>query len=354
MFSSQTRFRPNQMLSVLARLEKRWPVDEKKPPSNLQQLFQLLAQMQPPAVPPFAAKLTTGELRTLGDAYLHAPGRRALTMICLTLAHRNDPRLGEALFHLYQQLPDQREIDWLRSELTKLHLQETVRGAHRWLHRHLFEHKPQEVLPFITQGLSDGSLSFEAVFGRDQHKTPLLRGVVQWLFQKGNPALAALKPHSAAQMVTPFIESRDSRPIANYLNYVPTEHWPFALIAQIAAAFGPPDDQKALFYQQVEPGRLWAFRRLLYKDQIVKSSLLDLAKQDFWERWIHRCQVWREQKGRLEILIRPFWIVIEKGHTRVFRADQRQTEVDNFRNDMRWVAGMEELLSKYIKWGLDG
>ncbi|CAM2007976.1 hypothetical protein [Acanthopleuribacter pedis] len=354
MRTSPFAFRPNQMLAALARLEKRWPLDADPKPANLPYLFQVLATMQPKAIPHFAAKLTAKELRLLGEAYRQAPGHRVLTMICLTFAHRDDPRLGEVLYHLYHHLPERREIEWLAADLTKLHCQERVRGAHLWLYRHLFEQPELEILPYMTRGLTDGTLSFEAVFGRDQHKTPLLGGVMQWLFKKGNPVLASLKPHSAAQMVAPFIDAGEGGPVANYLNFYPTEQQPYALIVRIAATFGPPDDQSVPFYRQVEPGRLWAFRRLLYKDEIFKSSLLDLAKQDFWERWIHRCQLWREQKGRLEILIRPFWVVMDQGRTRVFQADQREVEVEQLRHDMRWVESMEALLSKYIKWGLDG
>lgn len=344
--------RPQQMMAVLERLQARWPLDNPPLPTNLALLFEALAAMRPAAVSAFALRLTRSELKLLGTGYAQAPNVRALTMVALVMAHRRDPRLGEILYALYHRLPGTQEIEWLHGELCALNLQQTVRGAHFWLYRHLFEHPKQSVLDYVTQGLADGSLAFTTVFAQDQVKTPLLQGVLLWLFKEGNPVLASLKPHTAAQMVRPFVDAGDMGPVANYLNYYPSEQWPYELIALTAEKFGDPDEKGGAFYRKVETGRLWAFRRLLFRDKVLKSSMLDLQQQDLWERWLHRCQQWRELDGRIEIVVRPFKVVMSTRETLFFQADAPDHQVDQMRHDGNWSAKVEALLRKYIKWGL--
>ncbi len=343
--------RPQQMLAVLERLQARWPLDGPPLPTNLAMLFEKLAGMQPAAVAAFSMKLTSSELKVLGVGYSQAPNERALTMVCLVMAHRRDPRLGEILNALYHRLPGAVEIEWLNRELSALKLQEAVRGAHLWLYRHLFENAKVPVLDFVTRGLVEGTLAFSSIFGQDQVKTPLLQGVLLWLFKEGNAVLASLKPHTAAQMVRPFVLAGDMGPVANYLNYYPGEKWPYELIALTAETFGDPDETVA-FYSKVEAGRLWAFRRLLFRDKVIKSSMLDLQQQDLWERWLHRCQRWHEHDGRIEIVIRPFKVVMSARQTVFFQANAPDRQVDQMRHDSRWSAKVEALLRKYIKWGL--
>lgn len=343
--------RPQQMLAVLERLQARWPLDSPPLPTNLAMLFETLASMQPAAVAAFALRLTNSEVKVLGAGYSQAPSVRALAMVCLVMAHRRDPRLGETLNALYHRLPGAVEIEWLHRDLSALKLQETVRGAYLWLYRHLFEHTKSPVLGFVTHGLVDGSLAFSAIFGEDQVKTPLRQGVLLWLFKEGNPVLASLKPHTAAGMVRPFVTAGDMGPAANYLNFYPSEQWPFDLIASMAETFGDPDESGA-FYSKVKEGRLWAFRRLLFRDKVIKSSMLDLQQQDLWERWLHRCQRWQEHDGRIEIVIRPFKVVMNARETLFFQVAAPDRQVDQMRHDSRWSAQVEALLRKYIKWGL--
>ena len=343
-------FTPQRMRDALAGIGADFPTGAEKAPLGLTALFKRLAHMKPFEIGPFAKTLMDSELQLLCDHYAASPNTRVLAVVVAILAHRGDVRLRETLFALIHRVPNRSDMNLVRTQIAPLGVDDMLLGSYPWLLR-LLQAKPQpEPADFVWTEIETSRLSLESLFQSLERRTPLMDLVAARLFRTGSDHLAQMRPRMASRLVNLYLSAGDSQKVIHYLNIYPEEHWPPEILESTYTRFGPPDPKRIPFYNDLETGRIWTFRRRLFQNRLGNCHMTR-PQQDFWERWLHRCQDLNLADDVLTIEIRPFRVNQTPAMTFIFALEGDTGQIDQIPTDGGWSRKMEELFGEYLKWG---
>ena len=155
-----------------------------------------------------------------------------------------------------------------------------------------------------------------------------------------------LHPDRAAEAVMNYLDQGKDDRVRNYLQYYPIDHQKPEVLKAVYKTRGVPNQRAVPFYDRLERGIIWTFRRALFAPEL---DSFDPERFDLWERWLHRCFDLRIIQGIAHIYIHPFH-VIEEPQRSLIHSLKNPNRVQIIERDGRWAGNMEALLQKFTTW----
>lgn len=336
-------FDPHQTRDAVKRIEAMFPMETDRAPAGLAALFQLLGQIDLKDIILWSQKLEERELDLLCHYYNQAPGPRILAAIFLILASRKDERAGGPLRRMFFTNPNADLLNWISHNWSSFDANLPGVFQDAWIHE------------YFRDGRDDGPLAhgirtIEAhtplghLFSQQTMGLPLSYQLMEHLFDQGGPALERIPPETANLMVNDYLQrGRDDR-IQTFLKFYPQQHWQPEFMEKVYRMKGPPDARRE-FYMVFDRGHLWGIRRKLFAGRMA-PLVTESSRHALWSRWIHLCQDWKINSGRMDAVIRPFFVVEVKDKTRVFAESDRKRLILELPHDDFWEQKMDELLEE--------